>query len=161
MERTSPIHETSFGLVREACSTDMVCILRMVQSLAAHHGDEAKLTSDDLTRDAFSDDPWISILVAEANGELAGYAVLCGLIKFQFGERGMDMHHLFVERGFRGLGIGRSIVAACKIKAASLSCRYLAVGTHPDNTDAQAFYTSLGFQPRDSHPPRFSIRLRS
>lgn len=133
----------------------------MVQSLAAHHGDEAKLTSDDLARDAFSDNPWISILVAEADGALAGYAVLCGLIQFQFGERGMDMHHLFLETRFRGLGIGRGIVDVCKIKAASLSCRYLAVGTHPDNTDAQAFYTSLGFQRRDSHPPRFSLRLSS
>ena len=58
-------------------------------------------------------------------------------------------------------GVGRSLVEACKIEAVTLLCRYLAVGTHPDNHNAQAFYTSLGFERRDAHPPRFSIRLES
>jgi len=84
---------------------------------------------------------------------------MCGLIQLQFGARGMDMHHLFTEPDFRGRGVGRSLVYACKVEAKSLSCRYLAVGTHPNNHEAQAFYSSLGFERRDAHPPRFSIRL--
>lgn len=159
MEQNTLFLKTSFGSVRDALPSETDTIVRMVGKLAAHHGDSAALTAEDFARDAFGERPWIYALVAEADGDLVGYAVLCGSIQLQFGVRGLDMHHLFTERQFRCLGVGTSLVKACKIKAKSLSCRYLTVGTHPDNKDAQAFYEALGFVRRDSHPPRFSLRL--
>ena len=150
---------TTFGVIRSARPADSQRILQMIGQLAAHHGDTATLTHDDLSRDLFGEKPWISIVVAEMGDKLIGYAAMCGLIQLQFGARGMDMHHLFAEAAFRGLGVGRSLVEACKIEAITLSCRYLTVGTHPDNHEAQAFYMSLGFERRDAHPPRFSIKL--
>ncbi|TQS70685.1 GNAT family N-acetyltransferase [Rhodobacteraceae bacterium] len=71
------------------------------------------------------------------------------------------MHHLFTEKGFRGRGIGTALVDACKTKAKALSCRYLMVGTHPDNNEAQVFYENLGFMRRDGLPPRFSLRFEA
>ncbi|KCZ92967.1 N-acetyltransferase [Hyphomonas johnsonii MHS-2] len=124
----------------------------MVGQLAANHGDTPPLTHDDLLRDLFSEKPWISIVVAEIGGKPVGYAAKCGLIQLQFGARGMDRHHLFTDTAFRGQGVDRSLVEACKIEAVTLLCRYVAVGTHPDNHDAQAFYTSLGFERRGAHP---------
>jgi GNAT superfamily N-acetyltransferase len=150
---------TPFGIVRDARSSDTDSIVQLVGKLAAHHEDDATLTSENLARDAFGEKPWIYILVAEADGELIGYSVLCNLIQLQFGVRGLDMHHLFTEEGFRGRGIGTALVDACKTKAKALSCRYLMVGTHPDNNEAQVFYENLGFMRRDGHPPRFSLRL--
>jgi len=131
----------------------------MVGMLASHHGDIPAVTTDDLSRDAFGLNPWIYVLVAEAGKELVGYAALCGLTRLQFGLRGMDMHHLFTEAAFRGRGVGQRLVEASKIKAISLSCSYLTVGTHPDNHRAQAFYAALGFERKDALPPRFSMRL--
>lgn len=148
-----------FGVVRHARPADLQRIVQMVGQLADHHGDTATLTQDDLSRDLFSERPWITILVADMGGKLIGYAATCNLIQLQFGARGMDLHHLFTDAGFRGRGAGRALVEACKAEAIASSCRYLAVGTHPDNHEAQAFYTSLGFKRRDTHPPRFSIRL--
>jgi len=152
---------TTFGMVRHARPSDSPQLVQMVKSLAEHHGDTSTLTHGDLKRDLFSDKPWISVIVADRGDKLLGYAAMCTLIQLQFGARGMDMHHLFTETAFRGQGVGRSLVEACKIDAISKSCRYLAVGTHPDNQEAQAFYLSLGFERRDAHPPRFSIRLDS
>ena len=145
MEQTTFSLQTEFGVVRSARPADSTRIIQMVGCLAAHHGDSPDLTPDDLARDLFNENPWIFVLVAEAGGELVGYAAMCGLIRLQFGMRGMDMHHLFTEATFRRHGVGRSLVEACKIKARLLSCRYLTVGTHPDNDHAQAFYESLGF----------------
>ena len=159
MEQSSLHLRTNFGSIRNANPMDGQRIVQMVGQLAAHHHDTPSLTLDDLSRDLFCEKPWISILVAEMGRELIGYAAMCGLIQLQFGARGMDMHHLFTEPAFRRQGVGRSLVEACKIAAAASSCRYLAVGTHPDNHEAQEFYTSLGFERRDAHPPRFSIRL--
>ncbi len=157
MQRT--LLQTAFGTIREARPADAARIVQMVGKLAAHHGDTPTLTADDLARDAFGETPWIHILVAESAGALIGYAALCGLIRLQFGARGMDLHHLFTEPGHRGRGVGQGLVAASRIKALSLSCRYLTVGTHPGNHRAQAFYAALGFERKDAHPPRFAMRL--
>ena len=159
MERRVLPLRTNFGIIRHASPADGPRIVQMVGQLAAHHDDTPSLTLADLSRDLFCETPWISILVAEMGGELIGYAAMCGLIQLQFGARGMDLHHLFTDPACRGRGIGRGLVEACKLEATSLSCRYLTVGTHPNNHAAQAFYASLGFERRDAHPPRFSIRL--
>lgn len=159
MKRNSLPLQTDFGTIRCADPADAGRIVQMVGMLARHHGDTPTLTVDDLARDAFGETPWIHVLVAEAGGELIGYAALCGLTRLQFGARGMDIHHLFTEAAYRGRGVGHSLVEACRIKAISLSCRHMTVGTHPDNHKAQAFYESLGFQRKDAHPPRFSIPL--
>lgn len=161
MERRFFPLPTGFGEIRRARPEDSHRIVQMIGQLAAHHGDTSTLTHDDLLRDLFSEKPWISIVVAEVGGKLVGYAAMCGLIQLHFGVRGMDMHHLFTDAAFRGQGVGCSLVEACKIEAIKLRCRYLAVGTHPDNHEAQAFYSSLGFERNDAHPPRFSIRLES
>lgn len=152
--------QTEFGLVRFARQTDAKRIVEMAGQLANHHGDMATLTVDDVIRDISGDNPWLHILVAEAGGELVGYAALCRLIRFQFGLRGMDMHHLFAETAFRGQGVGTSLVEASKTTARALSCSYMTVGTNPDNHKAQAFYEALGFGRKDAHPPRFSIQLQ-
>ncbi|XDA96662.1 GNAT family N-acetyltransferase [Sulfitobacter sp. LCG007] len=157
-QRSLPLH-TGFGVVRRARRADHRRILEMVGQLAAHHGDVASLTPDDLRRDLAGKRPWISVVVAECGHRLIGYAAMYPVIQLQFGARGMEMHHLLAAAEFRGTGVGRSLVEGCRIEAISLSCRYLAVGTHPDNHRAQAFYTSLGFERRDAHPPRFSVRL--
>ena len=148
-----------FGAVRRARVADAARIVEMVGALAAHHGDASTLTADDLTRDAFGRRPWIHVLVADTGAALAGYAVLYGLVQLQFGARGMEMHHLFTEAGFRGRGVGCSLVDACKIEAISHACRYLAVSTDPDNRDAQAFYEARGFERRRANHSRFVIRL--
>lgn len=44
----------------------------MVGKLAAHHGDTATLTVDDLIRGISGEDPWLYTLVAAADGELVG-----------------------------------------------------------------------------------------
>lgn len=155
MEQNSFPLQTKFGAIRSARPADTVRIIQMVGSLAAHHGDRPALTPDDLAQDLFKENPWIFVLVAEAGGELVGYAAMCGLIQLHFGVRGMDMHHLLTEATFRRRGVGRSLVEGCKIKARLLSCRYLTVSTHPDNHHAQAFYESLAFVRRDTHPPLF------
>lgn len=158
MDRKLPL-KTTFGSVREACPDDTAGILRMVGKLAKHHGDTAQLTPDIIARDVFGQHPWAYVLVAEAEGGLIGYAMLVRLIQFQFGTRGMDMHHLFTEESFRGGKVGRAVVDACRIKAASLSCDFLTVGTHPDNHRAQKFYELQGFARKEGASPRFLTRI--
>lgn len=140
---------------RDAVQTDVPRLLFMVRALAAHHDDIPKVSAESLERDVFGEIPWLYIVVLEVNKEIAGYAALCPLAQLQDGVRGIDMHHLFINDGFRGRGLGRQLIEATVQKAADLSCTYMMVGTHPDNRNAQAVYLACGFDERTGAHPRF------
>jgi GNAT superfamily N-acetyltransferase len=144
---------------RPARPSDLPQILAMVEALARHHGDEPRLSLAALDADVFGTPPWLRILVAEVDDALVGFAALQPLSQLQFGQRGMDLHHLYVEPHLRGCGIGRALVAASIDYARALRCQFLAVGTHPDNAAAQAFYLAFGFEARPNVSPRFGLRL--
>ncbi|WP_170765056.1 GNAT family N-acetyltransferase [Ruegeria lacuscaerulensis] len=147
--------------IRDADKRDIPRLLSMVRALAAHHGDNPQVNTKALERDAFGTPPWIHVLVAEVGDDIVGYASLCPLIQLQLGRRGIDMHHLYIEQDFRDMGIGRQLIECSKQKARDLSCSYMMVGTHPDNSDAQAVYLACGFEPRQGNGPRFGISLES
>ena len=146
-------------IMRSAARSDVERILSMVRALAHHHGDIPDVSAKTLERDIFGEIPWIYALIAEVDGRVVGYAALCPMIKLEMGERGIDMHHLFVEAEFRGSGIGRRLINASMAKARELNCASMTVSTHPDNANAQAVYLACGFEQRHSLTPRFRIYL--
>ena len=138
---------------------DMPFLLSMIRALAAHHDDVPNINAAVLERDVFGNPPWVYILVAETKGEVIGYVALSPLTQLQLGRRGVDMHHLFVGRPYRGMGVGRQLIESAKQKARALSCSYMTVGTHPENSEAQAAYLTCGFERRDAVHPRFHFPL--
>lgn len=145
--------------IRKAVEADLGALREMIFALARHHGDVATVTPQELHRDTMGDTPWVTILVAQLSDRLVGYAALCPLSQMQFGVRGTDLHHLFVYPDQRGTGIGRMLIEASIAQARALGCRFLAVGTHPDNTEAQALYRALGFEEVSSVGPRFRMKF--
>lgn len=144
---------------RPAKAEDCEAILTLVNGLAAFHGDTATLTADALLRDAFSPAPWVQVLVAERHGKVSGYTALVPHVQLQFGQRALDIHHLFVSETARGAGTGTALINAAVQRARELHCSRLTVGTDPDNLQAQGFYLSQGFQRRPSFPPRFALAV--
>ncbi|MEW9918272.1 N-acetyltransferase family protein [Marimonas sp. MJW-29] len=146
-------------IVRPITPDDLTAVLFMVRALAAHHEDIATLTPETLARDALGDPPWMRVLVTERRGDLVGYAALCPLAQLQFGVRGMDMHHLFVAEQARGSGVGRALIDASLALCRAEGCRYMTVGTHPENTAAAAVYRAAGFEDLPPPGPRFRMKL--
>lgn len=140
--------------IRPITEPDIPDVLRMIRALAAHHGDTAAVTADDLRRDAFGPCPWLWVLVAEGEG----YAALCPLAQLHFGVRGMEIHHLFVAETARGRGVGRALIDAALECAKAEGARYLSVGTHPDNLSAQDVYRAVGFEESNAAGPRFRMK---
>ena len=132
-------------IIRPAALPDLPALLVLVEALTRHHGDEPKVTPDSLARDFFGAEPWFRVLVAELGGLVVGYAALLPRARLGFGQRGLDLHHLFVAEGQRRLGIGAALVTASVELARGLDCDYMILGTHPDNVLAQAYYPRLGF----------------
>jgi GNAT superfamily N-acetyltransferase len=134
--------------IRSAKPHDLPELKEMIAALAAHHNDPAAITPEVLERDLFGSMPWITALVAEAGAQLIGYAILVPLYRAQEGQRGMDLHHLFVRDGHRGHGIGQHLVARARELARNAGCGYLSVSAATGNSAAHRFYEQMDFKPR-------------
>ena len=138
--------------LRPVKEDDLPSLLGLVVALHAHHGYPAGATLDTLARDVMGDPPcmgdppWLKTLVAEREGRLVGYAALCPAARMHFGLRGMYLHHLYVDPGLRGAGLGRRLIEACVEVAKDLGCAFMVVGTEPGNHKAQAVYVACGFE---------------
>lgn len=145
--------------VRRAEAGDMAGLLRLVRRLAAYHGDEATTGVEQLERDLLGSDPWAFGLVADVDGVLAGYAILYRLYRAQTGERGMDLHHLYVEPEWRAAGLGRMLIHEAIGMAERAGCSYMTVKAEADNRPAQRFYRSNGFTPSPYSGNRYRLTL--
>lgn len=139
---------------------DLPQLHQMICALATHHGDTPDINPNRLKADVLGPCPWYTVIVAQsADVTLLGYAALQARGQLQYGTRGMDMHHLFVRKSARGMGIGAALVAAAQAHCRENRCAFLTVGTHPENKDAARFYERRGFTRRDGASPRFFVRL--
>lgn len=140
-------------MICPATPADLPRLLAMVHALAAHHGDPAACPIEALERDLFGARGFLTVLIADG-----GYTALHPVAQLHWGVRGIEMHHLFVTPERRGTGLGRALVAAAVAHARAEGAVSLSLGTHPDNHAARAFYTTIGFAPRDPGP-RLALRL--
>ncbi|WP_420011083.1 N-acetyltransferase family protein [Tateyamaria sp.] len=146
--------------IRPLIPADLNDLQRMINGLAAHHGDVALPLGPEMLENLVSVTPWFTVLVAEVpDGKVTGYAAMLPTGQLQFGRLGIDIHHLFVEPEARGSGTGRALVQACIRHAKAQGCTYVSVGTHPDNRIVHRFYETHGFARRTGQGPRFGINL--
>lgn len=145
--------------VRPAQWKDKTALLDMVHALAHNHGDAATLDVTTLVDLLKSEMPWMRLWVADVDGKAVGYAGLTGGMRLHFGQRTMDLHHLFVQPEHRGTGIGRALIDAAIQCAREHGCVRLTVGTQETNTKAQAAYVACGFTPVPMTGKRFSMEV--
>lgn len=140
---------------------DVPAVLVMVGALSAHHGDEAETTAEALARDLLGESPWMRGILAEVDGRPAGYAVTHPAGRLQRGERTLNLHHLWVEPGSRGRGVGRALVAAVEDQAAAAGCAAVVVDVEAENEVARRLYASLGFEDIGRPAPRLRKALEA
>jgi GNAT superfamily N-acetyltransferase len=127
----------------------------------AHH---PKNAPDDLAhymRQAFSveqiadelNDPRAVFLVAEIEGELAGYAKLvCDHIEPGIsGEKPIELNRLYSQQKFLGQGVGQTLMDACFDLARENGFDTIWLGVWEYNPRAQRFYEKNGFKEVGSH----------
>jgi GNAT superfamily N-acetyltransferase len=79
-------------------------------------------------------------IVARREGAVIG----CGALR-RFSEAACELKRLYVIPDYRGLGVGRMIVAALIERARGLGYRSILLDTLPAMSGAQALYSSFGF----------------
>lgn len=127
----------------------------------AHH---PKNAPDDLShymRQAFSvgqlerelSDPKCTFIVAQKEGEHAGYAKLIfdtiepGITA----ERPVELNRLYSHQRFLGEGVGQRLMDECFARARDAGCDVMWLGVWEYNPRAQRFYEKNGFRVVGSH----------
>jgi len=145
--------------IRRATEADFPRLVDMITALAAFNDDQATIRLDDLRRDLLGPSPWLVVMVASLHTSLIGYAALCPLARLQFGQRGIDIHHLFVEAAHRGQGVGRALLQASIQEAKALGCSYVKIATSDSNRVAQKAYLAAGFEVEAVRGPKFKMAV--
>jgi len=89
------------------------------------------------------------VLIAEVDGEIAGYAtVLTKVSSDELEDGGIEyglVSDLVISEAFRGKGFGRQLLDAAESYARACKVKWLRIGFLAGNQSAQNLYTSMGF----------------
>jgi len=137
--------------IRSATATDLPLILELIQSLAEYERlrDSCVATEEKLRSSLFGDIPAAEVLIAECDGEAAGFALFCHNYSTFLAQRGIWLEDLFVRPEFRGRGVGRRLLAQLATLAIVRDCGRLEWVVLDWNESAIGFYRSLGAEPMD------------
>lgn len=132
--------------IRPATPADIPLILELIRALAAYERepDAVKATEADLLRDGFGEHPIFECLIAEVDGEPAGFALFFYNYSTWRGRPGIHLEDLFVYPRFRGHGIGKSLLSRVAARAAERGCVRLQWDVLDWNQPAIEFYQGLG-----------------
>lgn len=137
--------------VRYAKPDDSSEILRLIVELAKFEklsppNEQAKKR---LIRDAFSDNPPFSIIVAEANSELVGYAFYFFTYSTFNARKSLYLEDIFVTEKLRSSGVGKKFFQKLFSVAKQNKCKRMEWCVLNWNKRAIKFYNKLGAKPLD------------
>lgn len=132
--------------IRFATVADAALVLRLIRGLAEYErlADEAVVTEADVRRSLFGEHPQAEVLIAEIDGDPAGFALFFHNYSTFLGRRGLYLEDLFVLPTHRGRGIGRALMARLARLATERECGRFEWWVLDWNQSAIRFYESLG-----------------
>ncbi len=132
--------------IRAATADDVPLIRQLIAELAEYErlADAAVATNEGLREQLFGAHPAAEVLVAEVNGEPAGFALFFHNFSTFLGKRGLYLEDLYVRPAFRGMGLGRHLMASLAKIAVQRDCGRFEWSVLDWNAPAIGFYRSLG-----------------
>jgi len=132
--------------IRAATIDDATLLVALIHELAEFDrlGHEASVTEEDIIRDGFGPTPRFRAVIAESDGQVAGYAVFFEFYSTFQGRGGLFLDDIYVRAAFRKRGIGKALVAhvaGIAWKEGYFSMRWEVLDW---NTPAIDFYRKLG-----------------
>ncbi len=138
--------------IRPAVRADAEAIAELANELNRFHKNPDDLYSAKLIEaEAFDGTPLISVLVAEREGALVGYAFFQDVFNAESALRGVWLDDLYVREPARRQGIGQDLIAAVARETLARGGRALWWSVFRDNRDARAFYAKLGARDNDAN----------
>ena len=138
-------------MIRPATPGDVAAIGTLIRELAEYEraAESAVATDDDLRAALFGPDPAVFCHVAEADGEVVGFALWFRNFSTWLGRHGLYLEDLFVRPAYRGRGLGRALLETLVALARERGWGRVEWAVLDWNEPAQAFYRSFGARPMD------------
>jgi GNAT superfamily N-acetyltransferase len=132
--------------IRPASGDDAATILDLIRALAIYEREPDAVTASeaDILRDGFGATPKFRCVIAEWDGQPAGFAFWFYNYSTWQGRPGLYLEDLFVKPEFRGKGIGKALLLHLARVAADENCGRFEWSVLDWNTPAIEFYESLG-----------------
>src|SRR5580658_7415787 len=133
-------------VIRSATAADVAQILAFVRALATYERapDAVEATEEGLLRDGFGPRPFYECLIAEHDGQPAGFALYFFNYSTWVGRPGIYLEDLFVYPELRGLGIGKALLQRVAAVAVGNGCQRMQWAVLDWNTPAIDFYAAMG-----------------
>ena len=140
--------------IRPATVHDAALLHAMIRELAAyeHELELVTIREEDLARDGFGKNPRFRALIAEWDGQPAGYALVFAYYTTWVG-RGLFLEDLSVRESFRGRGIGKALLTSVARIAVDEHCYGIHWEVLDWNKNAIDFYQRLDATFRDQWRP--------
>lgn len=132
--------------IRPTVREDIPLILEFVRELAEYEKEpqSAVATAEGLQRDGFSANPRFRVLIAEWDGQPAGFAFFFYHYSTWRGQPTLYLEDVFVRPPFRGKGIGKALLVFLAKIAVEENCGRFEWQVLDWNKPAIDFYKSLG-----------------
>jgi GNAT superfamily N-acetyltransferase len=132
--------------IREARREDVALMFALIVELAEYErAADQVVGSEELLEDAlFGSEPVAEALIAEVDGQDAGFALFYKSFSTWRCRPGIWLEDLVVRERFRGKGVGRALIAQLAALALERGCGRLEWAVLDWNAPAIGFYDSLG-----------------
>ena len=132
--------------LRFATATDVPLILELIRDLADYERLAAEVVADEATLRAslFGERRVAEVVIAEHDGEPAGFALFFHNFSTFLGRQGIYLEDLFVRPDLRGRGIGETLLAFLARLAVERGCGRFEWAVLDWNEPAIRFYERLG-----------------
>ena len=132
--------------LRPATRFDVAAILGLIRNLAEYEKllPECVATEATLDRHLFGEHPRAEVVMAEWDGEVAGFGVFFHTFSTFLGKPGIYLEDLFVKPPYRGKGIGKALLVYLARLACVRDCGRVEWSVLDWNEPSIGFYESLG-----------------
>lgn len=130
--------------VRKAGRGDAEAVAGLARALSLEDGGRpSRFTPDAYLRDGFCDPPAFTVLLAETEGQVAGYALYYPGYDTDRAARGVYLADLYVREGFRRCGVGTALMRATARAAREAGGAWMFWSVMRRNKAARRFYRSI------------------
>jgi GNAT superfamily N-acetyltransferase len=135
--------------IRSAAAADVPSIFSLIKALAEYERllHTVTATEDLLAETLFGEHPYAEVLLAECDGEIAGFALFFHNYSTFVGKPGIYIEDIFVRPEQRGKGIGAALLKRIAALAHKKGCGRMEWSVLDWNEPAIGFYKRLGARP--------------
>ena len=129
--------------IRSGIVSDVALLMTLIQEFATFERLPVAIAEEQLRQDGFGAQPKFRILIAEYDGQPAGYALFFDCYS-SFQGRGIFLEDLFVRQSLRGKNVGRALLAHVARMAEEVNGFGLMFNVLDWNQKAIEFYKKIG-----------------